>query len=144
MNSRIKSINRNNLEYLFLMTKYRNSDSNMNGKLIVVGYLKRAGNGRWLKLSKHIPSGAHRFLPDRTKCGFFAGDPEKSRFVNAQDGYELENVKNGRYIWYIDKTLGNKIVRKLNTGNNIIDKLLKRTKELEKEKKKNNFKCKNC
>jgi len=144
MNSRIKSANKNFLEYLFLITKYRNSDFKMDGKLIVVGYLKRAEKKRWIELSKDIPSGVQGFLPDPSDCGFFAGDPKSSKFVSVEDGFELKNVKNGRYIWYINENLGRNIIKKLNSSENIYYKLIRRVKELEKEKNKNPLKKRGC
>jgi len=144
MNSRIKSANRNKLDYLFLVTKYRNKRSKMNDKLIVVGYLKRAQKERWLKLSKKIPSGVKGYMPNPTECEFFAGDKTSSRFVSANNGYELKTIKNGRYIWYIDKILGDKIIHKLDSGQNIINSLLIKTQELKKESGKSTIKNKRC
>lgn len=144
VNRKIKSVNKNKLDYLFLITKYRNKSSKMNGKLLIVGYLRRAQKERWQKLSKNIPSKVQGYMPEPTECGFFAGDTEKSRFVSADDSYEMKTINNGRHIWYIDKKLGNEIIKKLDSGKNILNNLIIKAQQLEKETGEKTFTNRKC
>jgi hypothetical protein len=133
LNVRMKSANRDKVDYLFLMTRYRKSGHKLNGELIVVGYLKRAKESRWIELSQNIPSGATPYGNDKDNCGFFAGDPKESKFVNVEDGYVLKGIGNARWVYFIDEPLGKKILKKLESGENITNKLIKRASELTKE-----------
>src|SRR5258706_607744 len=49
MNGRIKSANREEVNYLFLVTRYLNNNHRMNGNLLAIGFLFRAEGKVWHK-----------------------------------------------------------------------------------------------
>jgi hypothetical protein len=143
MNNRIISANRRGVDYLFLMTKFDKENHPSNGKLLVVGFLYRAKEKIWRKLSRKIPSGVNGF-ESRDVCGFFAGDKQKSHFVSAENAYPLgENIKNARWKWFADTDEANRIIKHLKKSPNILQKLQKRVAEL-KSQIDENKKCKEC
>ena len=92
----------------------------MNGKLLVVGFLYRAEETTWRKLSKSIQSGVDGFDPEKpSQCGFFAGDEVKSHFVSADKGFVLDGVKNGRWKYFANEGEANEIVIHLGRSKNI-------------------------
>lgn len=144
---RIKSANREEINHLFLMTRYWKDNHPMNGKLLVVGFLYRAKENVWLKLSRSIiPSGAKGFdpkTPDR--CEFFAGDEKKSHFVSADKAFVLDSVKNSRRKYFATAKEVNKIVAHLKKSKNILGRLRAKVNELKTKsnKDRNEKHCKN-
>ncbi|MBE2226870.1 MAG: hypothetical protein IAE93_05995 [Ignavibacteria bacterium] len=147
-NKRIKLANREMVDYLFLMTRFRNQNSNLNNKLLVVGYLKRAEPSVWIKRSKNIPSGMDPYYPEPKLCGFFVGDEKKSHFVRAKHAYELKDLDNARHrSWIVDKKEAIKILHQLHKFPNILNELRIKVKELSKDtqtRKSNNCHKKTC
>ncbi len=133
MNRRIKSANRNNVKYLFLMTRYRNENHLRNGKLLVVGYLYRAKEKVWLKLNQSIQSGVSGFDPEKPQeCGFFAGDEKKSHFVSADKAFVLKGEKNSRWKYFAGAEEADKIIAHLKKSKNILWRLRMEVKELKR------------
>lgn len=150
MNGRMRSANRREVKYLFLMTRYFNEGHPRNGKLLVVGFLYRAKEKIWRKLSKSIQSGASAFDPENPQeCGFFAGDEAKSHFVSADDAYVLKDVKNGRWKFLATEKETEQICLHLRKAKKILKRLRDKVKELELQSKrhgygKNRQQCAGC
>jgi len=88
--SRIRSANKNGAEFLFLITRYFNTGSEMDGRRMVVGYLHRAKPETWKRLNATVRPDARKY--DRNNpadCDFFAGD-HLSHFVAAEHGFQLD------------------------------------------------------
>ena len=127
--ARIRSANRNAAEYLFLVTRYVNPGSKMDGKRIVVGFLQRAKPEAWEKLNATLRDDARKY--DRNnpgECDFFAGN-SRSHFVAAEHGYPLR-VANCRWKWKCPREKAVKIVAHLRKHPNILPALKKRVEEL--------------
>jgi hypothetical protein len=134
MNGRIKSANRKRLNYLFLVTRYRNGNHLRNGKLLVVGFLYRAEEKLWPKLSESRLAKVDGFNSENPEqCGFFAGDEKKSHFVSADKAFVLCDVKNGRWKYFADEDEAKKIVHHLKKSKNILEELRKKVKEFENQ-----------
>src|SRR5208282_633154 len=152
MNGRIRSANRKEVKYLFLVTRYLNSNHRMNGKLLVVGFLYRAEGKVWRKLSQSIPSGVSGYDSQNPEnCGFFAGDEIKSRFVSADKAFVLTGVKNGRWKYFANEDETQKIVSHLEKSKNILQELRKKADELKAQTNldkvktgKDEKRCKTC
>jgi len=144
MNARIRSANRNKLDYLFLFTRYINEGHKNHNKYLIVGYLKKAQKNRWIELNKTLTSGANEYIPQEPEnCGYFAGDERESKFVSAEHAYILKELKHPYYLWYIDDILFRDILKKLKRGNNIIKQIRKRA-EILKRYHKNNSRNESC
>ena len=149
MPMRIKSANRRNAPYLFLTTRYFRENHPRNGKLLVVGFLYRAEDNVWRRLSRTTPpSGAVGFNAENpSECGFFAGDESKSHFVSAENAFVLEGVKNGRWKWLAQREEADRIVKHLRKSPNILWKLRKKVHKLDlhaNEKSGNKNRCEGC
>lgn len=124
MRGRILSANKRGVRYLFLMTRYRNRGHSLDGKLLVVGYLFRATQARWLQLSKTIRSKAAAYDRENPRaCGFFAGDGKKSKFVSAEDAYVINGVRNARWKYFVTEHEAEAILAHLKTRTNILKEL---------------------
>lgn len=123
MPGRIKSANRHQVEYLFLVTTFRKAGHPRDGKRLVVGFLHRAPPARWSALNAGLRRGATRFRPTQPDaCEFFAGDSE-SHFVAADDAFDLAGLANPRWKYFADKDEAQKILRHLLRSPNILEKL---------------------
>lgn len=130
MNGRIKSANRRLLNYLFLTTRYQNNNHPRNGKLLVVGFLYRAEDKVWCKLSASRLAKVEGFKSEKPElCGFFAGDEKKSYFVSADNAFVLD-VNNGRWKYLAYEDEAKKIVAHLKKSKNILKELRKKAKKL--------------
>jgi hypothetical protein len=130
--ARIRSANRNAAEYLFLVTRYVNPGSKMDGKRIVVGYLHRAKPEAWEKLNARLRRDARKYDRENpANCDFFAGDG-RSHFVAAEHGCPLP-VGNCRWVWKCPREEAVKIVAHLRRHPNILPELRKRVEELKKQ-----------
>lgn len=144
MNRRIRSINKHRLDYLFLFTRYYKKNHKNNNKYLIVGYLKRASDNRFIELSKTLKSGVNVFDPEYPEqCGFFSGDFNNSIFVNADDGY-LINIKHPYYYWFVEKSESIRIIKHLRNCKNILPGLLSLTKKLKRETNKNESCSSSC
>ncbi len=140
MNGRIKSANRRQVKYLFLITRYFKKGHPRNGKLLVVGFLYRAKEKVWRELSESIQSAASPFDPENPQqCGFFVGDETKSHFVSADDAYVLNDVKNGRWKYLATEKETEQIRSHLQKTKNILNKLRNKVKELESQTKRHDY-----
>ncbi len=130
MNGRIRSANRRGVKFLFLVTRYFKKEHRLHRKLLVVGYLFRAEDRVWRKLSRSLRSGVAGYESSKPQdCGFFAGDETKSHFVSANAAFEL-HVKNGRWKYFADEVETKKIVAHLKKSKNILPKLREKVREL--------------
>jgi hypothetical protein len=147
MNGRIKSANRRILDYLFLTTRYWNDNHPRNGKLLVVGFLYRAKDEVWRKLSKPRLAKVDGFNPKNPRdCGFFAGDEVKSYFVSADKAFVVDGVKNGRWKYFAYEDEAKKIIRHLEKSKNILEELRMKTKEMKTQTNRDKYEkhCKTC
>ena len=147
MNGRIKSANRRGLNYLFLATRYRNDNHPRNGKLLVVGFLYRAEDKVWHKLSQSKLAKVDGFNSEKPgQCGFFAGDEKKSHFVSADNAFVVDGVKNGRWKYFAYEDEARKIVDHLKKSKNILEELHKKVKKLESQTNQDRHekRCKSC
>ena len=144
MPGRIKSANKRQVPYLFLMTRYDNPGHEVDGRRLVVGYLHRAKPEVFEKLNQTRRRGAHRYESRHPKrCGFFAGDDD-SRFVAANHAYVLETTRNCRWKYWCDSKEGKKIVTRLKKHPNILEELRERAEELKKEPRQEGEKHATC
>jgi hypothetical protein len=147
MNNRIKSANRRGVKYLFLVTRYFRKDHHLDGKLLVVGFLYRAEDMVWRKLSRSRRSGVAGYDSNNPQdCGFFAGDNAKSRFVSAEGAHVLKTVKNGRWKYFADEGEAEKIASHLRKSKNILRELREKVSELKAQTNKDGSekRCKTC
>jgi hypothetical protein len=147
MNGRIKSANRKELTYLFLITRYWNNNHPMNGKLLAIGFLYRAEGKVWQKLSQSIPSGVSGYdSKNPENCEFFAGDETKSHFVSADKAFVLTGVKNGRWKYLATEDETRKIVSHLKKSRNILQELRRKANQLKTQINQDKYekRCKTC
>jgi hypothetical protein len=138
MEARIKAANANQVDYIFLVTRYHNRrHEDLDGKLLVVGYMRREEKPEvWERLNPGRRRGARKY--DRKcpkRCGFFVGNEESSRFVTAGHAYVLkEQPVSGRWIkWYCDTKEANKIINHLKRHGNVLRELKKLAKRLNRK-----------
>ena len=147
MNGRIKSADSRGLNYLFLATRYRNDNHSRDGKLLVVGFLYRAEDEVWHKLSQSKLAKVDGFNSEKPRqCGFFAGDEKKSHFVSAENAFVVDGVKNGRWKYFAYEDEARKIVDHLKKSKNILEELRKKVKVLESQTNEDRHekRCKTC